>query len=85
MLYPNNPMRQDRQRRPSEALPGPAHGLGLGFNMVGKRPHSAVFDRPQGGCAALLGIRPARGLKPWSLRSLKQAGREGTDHGTSLP
>lgn len=85
MLCPNNPMRQDRQRRPFEALSGLAHGLELGFNMVGKRPHSAVFDRPQGSCAALLGIRPARGLKPCSLRSLKHEGREGADHGASVP
>ena len=77
MLYPNNPMRYARRRRPCEAPSGRAHGVRLGSNMGGKRAHSAVCDGPQGRCAVLLGIRPARGLKPGSLRSLKMADREG--------
>lgn len=85
MLYPNNPMLDARPWRPREAPAGLVHGVGSGSNMVGKRAHSAVCDGPQGRCAALLGIRPARGLKPGSLRSLKMADREGGADGTPLP
>jgi hypothetical protein len=85
MLYPNNPMLADRRWRPFETPSGLAHGFGLGSNMGGKRVHSAVFDLPQGRCPALLGIRPARGLKPESPCSGSMATGEGEHHGASLP
>lgn len=77
MLYPNNPIVTDRCARSCEAPSGLGHWGGLGFNMAGKRTHSAVCDGSQGCCAVLLGIRPARGLKP------ERAG--GRFHGAALP
>ena len=77
MLYPNNSLMTDRCERSCEPPAGLDHGGGLGFNMAGKRAHSALCDGPQGCCAVPLGIRPARGLKP------VRAG--GQSHGAALP